>query len=155
MSDRVAVMFEGSIAQIASPQDLYSRPADRRVADFLGAMNFLPARIEGVRAEIAGLGPCAVTLDQIIGAEGTAEAGMRPEAMTMLDVQPAEGLREAQGTITDRAYYGDMTYYMVQLPGAPGHVTVSMKNRPGAPVLEVGTETRIGWDPRAVLLFPA
>ncbi|MGR3540869.1 MAG: ABC transporter ATP-binding protein [Hasllibacter sp.] len=155
MSDRVAVMFEGEIAQIASPQQLYSRPADRRVADFLGAMNFLPATLRDGTAEIAGLGRCAVAPDQSLGADGAAEAGMRPEAMTMLDVQPVDGLREASGTIADRAYYGDMTYYMIELPGAPGHVTVSMKNRPGAPVLDVGGPARIGWDPRAVLLFPA
>ncbi|WP_106160205.1 ABC transporter ATP-binding protein [Hasllibacter halocynthiae] len=155
MSDRVAVMFEGAIAQVASPQALYSRPADRRVADFLGAMNFLPAEVRDGRVEIAGLGACEVEPEQVIGAGGMAEAGMRPEAMTMLDVQPGEGLREAAGTIADRAYYGDMTYYMVELPGVPGHVTVSMKNRPGSAVLDVGAPARIGWDPRAVLLFPA
>ncbi|MDO5528456.1 MAG: ABC transporter ATP-binding protein, partial [Paracoccus sp. (in: a-proteobacteria)] len=43
MSDRIAVMFEGEIAQLDYPEALYSRPATRRVADFIGVMNFLPA----------------------------------------------------------------------------------------------------------------
>ncbi|MEO1704682.1 MAG: ABC transporter ATP-binding protein, partial [Pseudomonadota bacterium] len=60
MSDRIAVMFEGQIAQVAAPQDLYRRPKTRQVADFIGVMNFLPAeaRTEGasIKVEIAGLG---------------------------------------------------------------------------------------------------
>ena len=44
MSDRIAVMFEGEIAQLADPEVLYRKPATKRVADFIGVMNFLPAR---------------------------------------------------------------------------------------------------------------
>ena len=44
--DRVAVMLNGSIEQVASPLELYSRPATRSVAEFIGDANFLP----GVRA---------------------------------------------------------------------------------------------------------
>ena len=36
MSDRIAVMFEGQIAQLASPQELYKRPRDQRIASFIG-----------------------------------------------------------------------------------------------------------------------
>jgi ABC-type Fe3+/spermidine/putrescine transport system ATPase subunit len=43
LADRVAVMFDGRIEQCASPEDLWRRPATRRVADFLGAFNVLPA----------------------------------------------------------------------------------------------------------------
>ena len=45
MSDRIAVMFEGEIAQLADPETLYRKPASRKVADFIGTMNFLPAKI--------------------------------------------------------------------------------------------------------------
>ncbi len=41
MSDRIAVMFEGSIGQLDDPETLYRRPNSRRVADFIGKMNFL------------------------------------------------------------------------------------------------------------------
>ena len=47
MSDRIAVMFEGEIAQLDGPEALYARPANRRVADFIGVMNFLPANVLG------------------------------------------------------------------------------------------------------------
>jgi spermidine/putrescine transport system ATP-binding protein len=45
MSDRIAVMFEGSIAQLDDPETLYRRPSSRRVAEFIGMMNFLPAQV--------------------------------------------------------------------------------------------------------------
>ena len=157
MSDRVAVMFEGAIAQLAPPQALYARPATRAVADFIGVMTFLPAEARGSRVEIAGLGACEVAPAQMpAGAPaGAAEAGLRPEALTMLTGPAPEGVRVAEGTVGDRAYYGDMTYYMVDLPGAPDRLTVSMKNIPGRDVIEVGAPARVGWDPRAVLVFPA
>ena len=157
MSDRVAVMFEGAIAQLAPPQALYARPATREVADFIGVMTFLPATASAGRVEIAGLGACEVAPEQMpAGApSGAAEAGLRPEALTMLAGPAPEGVRVAEGTVGDRAYYGDMTYYMIDLPGAPERLTVSMKNIPGRDVLAVGAPARVGWDPRAVLVFPA
>lgn len=48
MSDRIAVMGAGSIRQIGTPRDIYDRPAERFVADFIGDTNFLPAQIKTV-----------------------------------------------------------------------------------------------------------
>ena len=159
MSDRVAVMFEGSIAQLASPQELYDHPATRQVASFIGQMTFLPAQVSDGRIEVGGLGACDAAVTRMPSGTvwGAAEAGLRPEALTVLDdaaVDPA--LNVAEGRVADRAYFGDMTYYYVDLPGGgPKHLTVSMKNIPGREVLEVGAAARIGWDPRALIVFPA
>lgn len=46
LSDRVAVMHDGTIVQIASPRDIYEAPVSRRVADFIGQSNFLPGVVE-------------------------------------------------------------------------------------------------------------
>ncbi|MGO4836245.1 ABC transporter ATP-binding protein, partial [Rhizobiaceae sp. 2RAB30] len=45
MSDRIAVMFGGRIAQVAAPKEIYQRPVNRQVADFLGGMNFVKGEI--------------------------------------------------------------------------------------------------------------
>ena len=159
MSDRVAVMFEGEIAQLATPQELYDRPATRKVASFIGQMTFLPAEVSGGRIEVAGLGACDAAVARMPGGavEGRAEAGLRPEALTVLGSGDGAGaLNVAEGRVADRAYYGDMTYYYVDLPGSGAkHLTVSMKNIPGREVLEVGDAARVGWDPRALIVFPA
>ncbi len=51
MSDRVAVMAGGNLVQVGSPQDLYERPRDSFVADFIGKMNFVAGHVVGVEAD--------------------------------------------------------------------------------------------------------
>ena len=45
MSDKVAVMFDGKVEQIASPRELYEKPISQRVASFIGAMNFINGKV--------------------------------------------------------------------------------------------------------------
>ena len=54
MSDRIAVMSQGRILQTGTPREIYTRPASRFVADFIGETNFLTARLDGTAAEVAG-----------------------------------------------------------------------------------------------------
>ncbi|MBI1172656.1 ATP-binding cassette domain-containing protein [bacterium] len=161
MSDRIAVMFEGQIAQLDSPEALYRLPKTRAVANFIGTMNFLPAKIlseAGGIAEIeaAGLGRMALNVEkQVTGAvsPGGATVGFRPETATLLfDTQEATD-RESMATVEEVVYYGDMTYYDVKLDGTAEPMRVSMRNVFGRPVLDIGTRTRVGWSPGALVLF--
>nr|WP_255596690.1 ABC transporter ATP-binding protein [Cognatishimia sp. MH4019] len=160
MSDRVAVMFEGEIAQLADPQTLYKRPVTRKVGDFIGVMNFLPATVKDAAAidlDVAGLGAVTIAEDQAPSGitPGAAEVGIRPEMMSILfEGEPDRG-QITQATIKDRAYYGDMTYYDVDIEDAPKPITISMKNMIGRPVLEVGDTARVSWDARSLVLFSA
>ncbi|AHM05043.1 Putrescine transport ATP-binding protein PotA [Roseibacterium elongatum DSM 19469] len=162
MSDRIAVMFEGEIAQLDDPEMLYRRPQSRRVAEFIGMMNFLPAEVVDVaggkaEVEVAGLGRAALEAGQCPGgaAKGAARIGLRPESLTILfEGQTAESGRSAEGVVEEVVYYGDMTYYDVLIHGAPSKVSVSMRNMPGRRVLERGDPARLAWDPRAMVLFP-
>jgi spermidine/putrescine transport system ATP-binding protein len=163
MSDRIAVMFEGEIAQLDDPETLYRRPKSRRVAEFIGMMNFLPARVlptgpgDGrIALDVAGLGAAELDAAQCPNgaAVGEAEIGVRPESLTVLyEGQSAEGGREAEGTVKEVVYYGDMTYYDILLDGAPAPVRVSMRNMPGRRVLDYGARTRLAWDPRSMVMF--
>ena len=160
MSDRIAVMFEGEIAQLADPETLYRRPNSKKVADFIGTMNFLPATIlseAGGKIEVTakGFGAVTLTADQAPGdAAGTgAMVGFRPETLTILfDGQTAVD-RESMATIEEVVYYGDMTYYDVKLDGTETATRISMRNVFGRPVLDIGTRTRIAWSPGALVLF--
>ena len=86
MSDRIAVRFEGGIAQLDDPEVMYRRPNSRQVAEFIGVMNFLPATITGQEAEIAGLGRAALDASQHMTAagQGVCEVGLRPETLSIL-----------------------------------------------------------------------
>lgn len=154
MSDRIAVMFEGEVAQIAEAEALYRRPVSRRVAEFIGVMNFLPATVAGEKLEAAGLGHMEVSdLQSVATTEGETMVGFRPETATLLfSGQKAEG-RVAEGTIAEVVYYGDMTYYDVRLDGCDKPVRISMRNVFGRPVLDIGAPARLAWSPGAVTLF--
>jgi spermidine/putrescine transport system ATP-binding protein len=160
MSDRIAVMFEGEIAQLDDPETLYRLPKSRRVANFIGHMNFLPATVLGeangeIDVDVQGLGRCSISARQAPG-EATGEAasiGFRPETLTILYEGQAANDREANGTVEEVVYYGDMTYYDVKLDGVAEPVRISMRNVPGRPVLDRGTKTRVAWSPSALVLF--
>lgn len=160
MSDRIAVMFEGEIAQVAAPQDLYRRPVTRRVGEFIGVMNFLPS-VTGETAygktsfDIEGLGVAEVDEAQIMEAASRGVVGLRPEMLSILYEGQETDARVASGVVEDLAYYGDMTYYDVLLDGTERPVTISMKNLVGRPVLDRGTQTRVSWDPRSLVAFGA
>ena len=87
ISDRIAVMYGGRIEQVASPADLYDRPATRFVAGFIGTMNLMPARLApGGRVEAPGL-PGALPPGLPVataGGPGTlVTIGLRPEDLTL------------------------------------------------------------------------
>ena len=82
-ADQVAVMFEGEIVQLGSPQDLFENPEHRFVGYFIGSpgMNFLKCTVEGASAHIDGAG-CIELAPEIAEkgrkADGKLEVGIRP-----------------------------------------------------------------------------
>ena len=159
MSDRIAVMFEGEIAQLADPETLYRRPNSKKVADFIGTMNFVPARIVseiGGRIEVDAKGLGTVTLAETQAPPARGEdpvIGLRPETLTLVyPGQTTEG-RTVDGLIDEVIYFGDMTYYDVYLGGTDVEVRLSMRNVPGRPILDVGSKVQVAWSPEALVLF--
>ncbi|MBS1302796.1 ABC transporter ATP-binding protein [Loktanella sp. SALINAS62] len=159
MSDRIAVMFAGEIGQMDDPETLYRRPKSRRVAEFIGKMNFLPGQVQTVGdtldLTIAGFGAAQITPDQMPeGARtGDVSVGIRPETLAILFDGETARRHECPGTVDEVVYYGDMTYYDVRVKDVPQPLTIAMKNLIGRPVLDVGETCRIAWDDRALVLF--
>ncbi len=172
MSDRIAVMFDGEIAQLADPETLYRRPNSKKVADFIGTMNFLPARIVSeaagqVEVEAQGFGAVTLTAEQCASpvstaspagtaspaSSGGAMVGFRPETLTILFEGQTAQDRETMATVTEVVYYGDMTYYDVRLDGTDLPMRLSMRNVFGRPVLDIKTRARVAWSPGALVLF--
>lgn len=163
MSDRVAVMFDGRIAQLDTPQALYRKPASLEVADFIGVMNVLSATVKAtteagdVTAEVEGFGRVRLTKDQCPAGppSGRARAGIRPESMSILFAGEGTERSIAAAEVEEVTYYGDMTYYQVRLRQSRTSVTLSMKNVEGREVLERGAQTRVAWDPKSMVIYPA
>ena len=156
------IMKGGKIMQLASPHEIYNRPRNLYVADFIGSpsMNFLPGRItgrgDGIALDIAGLGSATVAPEQC--AEGTigtdCHVGVRPETMSIrFDGDPTGPGSTAEGTVSEVVYYGDMTYYDIRIAGSEAPATVSMRNTAGRRILTQGETARIGWGRESVVLL--
>ncbi len=108
MSDRIAVMNEGRIAQLGRPEDLYDRPCNRFVASFLGESNFLPGIVHGFQDQDIVVAECGGTMVRAI-ARSRPHPGdkvmltMRPERMRFADearhpgIEPDAGHRNRGG----------------------------------------------------------
>jgi spermidine/putrescine ABC transporter ATP-binding subunit len=148
MSDRIAVMNDGRIAQVGRPEDLYDRPCDRFVASFIGESNFLPGIVRGLEDDVV-IADCA-------GATVRAQSSLRPAAgdTVMLTTRP-ERLRFADGpaasgqnrigaTVTEAVFAGERCRYMLQCPDGTAMV---LKEPSGAAIRRrtVGETVEIAW----------
>lgn len=160
MSDRIAVMFDGEMAQLATPQKLYRRPVNRQVASFIGVMNFFDARVAGedgdnLTLDVVAFGSVAIPRSNAPASisSSAVTVGVRPEMLTVLFDEFESAERTIEGTVEDVVYYGDMTYYDFRLSGTDKPTTISMRNTAGRPVLERGAVTRIGWSAESIIVL--
>jgi spermidine/putrescine transport system ATP-binding protein len=134
MSDRIAVMSSGNILQVGSPRDIYDRPADRFVADFIGETNFLKGKITTAEGENASIAlNCGVSINAPLpkGAAAGDEVTVmiRPEHARLASTGAAADAL-LSGRLNDIIYFGTDTYFNVRL--ADGALfTVRQQNRPG------------------------
>jgi putative spermidine/putrescine transport system ATP-binding protein len=138
------VLREGRLEQVASPSDLYDRPATVFVASFVGTMNRVPATAVSGGAELLGLRR-PVTGDVPSG--GPVVALVRPEALTVTadDAGP--------GRVVTRTFSGAITRLAVALPDRT-EVQVDLASADSQD-LTPGTAVRVGLAERPVLLAPA
>jgi spermidine/putrescine ABC transporter ATP-binding subunit len=150
MSDRIAVVNEGIIAQVGSPDELYDRPCDRFVASFIGESNFLPGVVRGfedglVVAECAGGVVRAVaSVSVAIGTRVTLTT--RPERMRFADVVAVNGTPQnrLRVTVTDAVFAGERCRYLCQ---GEGGVPIVLKEASGADTRRrgIGETIEIAW----------
>ena len=141
VADRVAALRDGRIAQCAPPEDLYCRPADPRLASFIGEANLLEGVVSGATVKTLfgalPLDPAAA----IPGAAGQVTVLIRPE---QIDIMPNEDGLTAH--VTSYRYHGHDAVLVVRLQdetGAEGSEPVVVRiiggsHRPVAPQLSVG-----------------
>jgi ABC-type Fe3+/spermidine/putrescine transport system ATPase subunit len=110
LADRVALLLEGQLAQEATPDEIFRRPATVEVARFFGGVNFLPGHASGGVFDCA-LGRLELAQD---AAEGPGTLTIRPEA---LQVGPAPGARPAR--VRGTCFLGTQTRVDLDVAGQP------------------------------------
>jgi iron(III) transport system ATP-binding protein len=129
LADRIAVMREGRIVQVATPEELYFAPADRWTAEFVGAANILPGTRTGtVVATPVGAFPAPAT-----AAEGAVDVLVRPE-LVGLEVDAT-----AEGEVVERTFLGHDVFYRVRLPDG----TTVRSQRPSNEAVPLGARVRL------------
>jgi putative spermidine/putrescine transport system ATP-binding protein len=144
MADRVGVMSNGKLEQVAEPAELYTRPATAFVAEFVGTMNRLPAEVAGP-GTVTVLGTSCAAIEDI-PTSGPVDVLVRPEGLT---VAPASG---GNGIVSGRTFLGAVTRLAVLLSGDT-EVRVDV---PSATALAMapGTSVQVGLPATPVLVAP-
>jgi iron(III) transport system ATP-binding protein len=143
ISDRVVVMRAGVIEQIGSPLDLYTRPATRFVADFIGSANFLQGRYDGAVIDLLGY---RVPHVQDVAA-GDVTVMVRPEAVEFARDDEV-GL---DATFLSAAYLGAVTEFVFDVAGTEVFATMSGGGMSDA---RKGDAVRLRLKPAGVSLLP-
>ena len=154
MSDRIAVMNEGKVQQVADPPTLYELPKNRFVADFIGQTNVFSGTVESVSGEHVALRiPAGTTVEAIsrevglqVGAE--AHAAVRPEKIRF----GSEGDNVSTASIRQIVYLGVSTQYIAELPGGEKLVLYQQNSREEDNP-DVGQEVPVAWDARNCLIL--
>ena len=154
VSDRIAVMNQGSVMQIGTAEDLYHRPASPFVAQFVGRVNLLSGRVVEIAdgtARIAALGGviAAKAMPEGIAAGDAVQLVLRPEAIEVVRDGAASGPLHA--TVVSRAFLGEKIEYVLRCGDATLQI-VRYNAGPGEVIAEGATvSVRVIEDAVAVL----
>jgi iron(III) transport system ATP-binding protein len=126
MSDRIVVMDHGRVQQIGTPEDVYRRPANRFVAEFVGRVNLITGviaahdgavvvvAVDGSTRRLAVAAPAGSTVS------GKVTLALRPEAVTLLPAEStANGTNTWEGDVHAVAFLGDHYEYDVHVGALP------------------------------------
>jgi iron(III) transport system ATP-binding protein len=120
LSHEIAVMNEGRIQQIAAPREIYTRPANAFVADFVGSTNFLDGSVLGpdgdetryrVRTEI---GDVTVLATEPLRSQDKVLISVRPEDVDLAEARP-DGMNVWEGKVDQKVFLGEFQDFQVKL----------------------------------------
>jgi putative spermidine/putrescine transport system ATP-binding protein len=111
MSDRIALLRSGELEQVASPREIYSRPATAYVAQFIGHTNLLKGEVHGGTARCGSLSWSSVNPD------GPALFSLRPEHIRIAGPSAPAGAIRVRGRILHQAFHGATELIRVECDG--------------------------------------
>jgi spermidine/putrescine transport system ATP-binding protein len=155
MSDRIAVMLDGHVEQLADPDTIYDNPRSAFVAGFIGQQNFFDGTARQGGSTVEGDGwtirSSNVSPDAVDGRP--ALAAIRPEAVQLQEEQPQDTVNSVRGTLAGISHLGDVIQFVVLTPGQK-EILCRMP-RPRAPKLAVGGDVWCVWEADHVHVFDA
>ena len=150
MATRIAVMDKGAVQQVATPAELYEHPRSRFVADFIGKVNLIEARVlrqigRKIDCEARGIGRLELATSGLVGPQ--VSIAVRPEKLKITHEEPPYGIR-LWGEVQNVAYYGDTSHVVIATPdGLDLAVNVQNDTRAGGAGVERGQGVWVHWAP--------
>jgi iron(III) transport system ATP-binding protein len=126
ISDRIAVMDSGNVVQVGTPHEIYEKPANKFVADFIGTMNFIPGKIVQPRkdndmiqlqTEFGKPMLCKAPAAKLVSLGEKVYASIRPEDVEVFTTPPQAGENLFKGIIAHKAYLGNFLYFFINVNG--------------------------------------
>jgi len=140
MSDLVVVMSNAQVQQVGPPLDIYRRPANRFVADFIGTSNLLAGRVaDGGQVSVAGQGFAVARGGDGLAAGSEVVVLVRPEDVHVLPGHQ-EGPNRLPGTVD---FIRDIGATVEIIADCAGEKVISMMTPKDRPAVEVGAEVTI------------
>jgi iron(III) transport system ATP-binding protein len=124
LSDEIAVFNAGRVVQRGTPQDIYSRPSSRFVADFIGSANFLTGSVaqeagpDGLVSVATQHGILRSPFEEAVRAGQKVVITARPEDLMLYAEPPGDGLNALAGTVSGRIFLGEVIDYTVNVGDA-------------------------------------
>jgi iron(III) transport system ATP-binding protein len=124
ISDRIAVMESGNVVQIGNAQEIYQKPANRFVADFIGTMNFMSGKVVEVLPDSNAVYVCTEFSEKmlctmpdhtVVKAGEKVYASIRPEDVEIYTESPPSEENLFKGMIVHKAYLGNFLYFFVNV----------------------------------------
>jgi ABC-type sugar transport system ATPase subunit len=124
ISDRIAVMDSGNVVQIGTAQEIYKKPANKFVADFIGTMNFMTGEVVQitpdsdavyVRTEFSEKMRCKTSDSSAIKPGEKVYAAIRPEDVEVFTDPPQTRENLVKGIVAHKAYLGNLLYFFVSV----------------------------------------
>ncbi len=147
MSDRIAVMDQGIVEQVAEPRELYERPATPFVAGFIGVSNVVHLRQDvhenGLVGMTLGEGEKILAPTPSEASTGTLLVTVRPEKIKLEEVE--EPASRVAATVRDVVYLGSMTQYIVELPTGDRLVVHRLNDEVRRRPVGVGDRVTLSW----------
>jgi len=153
MSDRIAVMNDGVIEQLAAPREIYEHPASRFVAGFIGTSNLLTgtaSRVTDTEAviEVSSDERIVVPLRGVqAGVGDNLEITVRPEKIELTAERPATAGCALRGTITEVVYLGTSTNFTVSTTTGADMVVFQQNSAAAGHVAGRGDSIWLSWQP--------
>lgn len=152
MSDRIAIMQNGKIEQLADADTIYSAPESAYVAGFVGQQNFFDGTLETDGGVVSDAGALRSTRPVALAAGALVQVAVRPEVIALDAVEPAGTTENSVlGTVLGVAHQGETRQYLLDL--GQEYTLLVRRPTPVAPDLRVGDAAWAWWQAEDVHVF--